>query len=78
MNVVVIGKTLADAQEFAEKWSLPDAQFISPNCYPRRYGTLRVDQFYVTPEAFKHPIIHKTVLTVQRFMQKQGSRATAG
>lgn len=69
-GVVVIGKTLADARAYAEKYGL-EAQVISPRSFHARYNGLRVDQFYVTRDAFKHAQIHKTILTVQTYMRHQ-------
>jgi hypothetical protein len=68
-NIVVIGRTLADAKAYAEKFEL-EAQIVSPQSFHARYNWPLVDKFYVTREAFEHPNIVRTVMTVQRFMTK--------
>jgi len=70
MANVVIGKSLADARAYSEKYGL-DAQIVSPQSFHARYNGLQVDRFYVTKAAFEHPGIIRTVLTVQTFMRKR-------
>ncbi len=69
-GVVVIGLTLADAKAYSDKHAL-DAQVISPLSFHARYNSLHVGSFFVTPEAFSHPNIHKVILTVQTYMRHQ-------
>lgn len=69
--VVVIGKTLADAKEYAAKCNMVDVALLSPQSFNSRFWGLRVERFYVTRDALRHPNICQVVLTVQRYMRKQ-------
>lgn len=70
MNVV-IGKNLADAKEFAAKWGIESPFLISPRSLDRLRG-IQSGKIYVSYEAFKHPWIKSTILTVQRVLHKRG------
>lgn len=70
-GVVVIGRTLADARSYAEKYSIVGPTLISP-ASSLRFRGLRVSRFFVTREAFEHPQIVRTVLTAQTIMRHQG------
>ena len=72
-GVVVIGKTLADAQGYGDQHNLTGASLISPQSFHERFDGLQVERFYVTRNAFQHPNILRTVLTIQTFMRKQTS-----
>ena len=71
MSAVVIGKTLADAQAYKDKYGLTEALLVSPASFHARYNKLanKVERFYVTREAFTHPNANKVVATVQTYMR---------
>lgn len=70
MNVV-IGKTLTDAREFSEKWSVDSPFLISPLSLNPRVSGLEGGMLLVTPKAFEHAWIRPVVQTIQRVMQKR-------
>lgn len=70
---VVMGKTLENAREFAEKYGLENVKLISPWSFNFRCGELSklgVARYYVTRETFERYDAIKAVMTLQRFMQK--------
>lgn len=70
-RTVVIGKTLADAEAYAQHYSLADAELISPRSALRFRG-LQFDRFCVTPRLFDHPDdARKMILTASRIVVKQ-------
>lgn len=71
MSVAVIGRTLADAQAYKDRYGVAEAVLVSPACFSARCNQLanNVERFYVTREALTHPNAHKVIATVQTYMR---------